>query len=306
MMKRATPPILPAWAWAGGFALLAALCAVGLVEALLGPALLAALDAKAHAVVQDITLRAGAAFAISKTINAALSFAQEVTISGGIGVAGASANPARFLEPVNNLVDQFALVMLAAAAAAAVIDVLMTLGGAWGIALFLPVGLGLLAVRWVGEAFGWSGARRFGRLGLSVVVLALVARIGLPLAVLLTGTISDQFLAERYDRANAGLQLVEEQAEAAAGEAARLEQGAVAAPAEPGIWGNLWDLGSGAARGLTDVTGALSLLGASFDGLFDDVVTLVTVFLLETLVLPLLLVWLLYRGLAVLLLAGRR
>jgi hypothetical protein len=255
--------------------------ASGAGEVILAPLGLDALDRTARETVRGVMVRAGAAFAISKTINAALSIAQEITLSASVFV-GASVNPARFLEPVNNLVDQFALVMLLAAAAAAAIEILLALGTAVGARLILPLALVLLALSQLLPA-PRPAAARLARLGASAMLLALVVRLVLPLALAMTGALSDRFLEERYTRATAGIEQVERRAEDAAGQAA----------ADPSLFQQ--------SREWTEsIWRTTSLIGESFDSLFEDVVTLVTVFLLETVLLPLAILWLGYRALLVL------
>jgi hypothetical protein len=267
----------------------AALFAAGVAEALLGGLGLDALDRSAQSTVREVTLRAGAAFAISKTINAALSFAQEISISANVLVAGGSFHPARFLEPVNNLVDQFAFVMLVVAASAAALEVLLAVGAGVGGAVLLPAGLLVLAAGLFLRSRGYRASDRLARLGGLVLLIALVVRLALPVALALTGAISDRYLHERYATASSNLQIVEGRAEAAASEARRLEEAAD----DPGFLERQRENAAAVRR-------ALALVGENFDSLFDDVVTLVTVFLLETLVLPLLLAWATYRGLRLL------
>jgi hypothetical protein len=258
----------------------ALLFASGAGDAILAPLGLDALDQTAQETVRGVMLRAGAAFAISKTINAALSFAQEITLSASVFV-GASVNPVRFLEPVNNLVDQFALVMLLAAAAAAAIEILLALGTVLGARLILPLALVLLALSQLFPSR--PAAARLARIGASAMLLALVLRLVLPFALALTGALSDRFLEERYVRATAGIEQVERRAEDAAGQAA----------ADPSLFRQ--------SREWTEsIWRTTALIGESFDSLFEDVVTLVTVFLLETVLLPLAIVWLGYRTLLVL------
>jgi hypothetical protein len=242
-------------------------------------------DVPAQDVIHDVAVRAAAAFAVSKTINAALSFVEEITVSGSFFV-GASFNPASFLEPVNNLVDQFALVMLMVAASAALIGLLLTVGKAVGLSVVVPVALLLFALQRAGDAYGWKWMPKLHRLAMAAIVLAFVVRIALPLAVVLTGQISDRYFAEPFAEANSGLKLVEERAQEVAS-AVVVEGGS-----EEGFIGRISD---GAADAGNAVKNAMSMVRESFDGLFSNVVTMITIFVLETVLLPLALVWLLYR-----------
>ena len=258
--------------------LLAALLSVLHVFDWLSRPLLRPLDTRAEAVAEGIALRAGAAFALSKTINAALSFAEDVTVSGSAVFVQASAQPGAILKPVNNLVDQFARIMLVVAAGALLIEILLHIGAGYGASLLLA--LPLLALAALALARGTRWAPRLRRLAWGTAVLAVVVRLALPLALLATGAVSDRFLSDRYAAATAGLGDLEAKSAAAA---------AAAQIAEEKSW----------TQSVTDgVKSTFAMIGETFTGTFHDVVTMVTVFFVETVLLPLLLVLALWRGLA--------
>lgn len=239
--------------------------------------LLRPLDSQARAVVDGIAFRAGTAFAVSKTINAALSFAEDVTITGSAFVVEGSVQPAALLKPVNNLVDQFARIMLAVAASALVIEILLRIGAGYGTWILVTLPLGLFAAATFRPQAAW--APRILRVARATAVLAVVVRLALPLALGLSGSVSDRFLADRYHDASAGLDVLSEASDTAA-EAVQ-EANAASWP--------------GKLR--SAVSGALSLVGESFSDTFHNIVTLVTIFFMETILLPLMILFLLYRGL---------
>jgi hypothetical protein len=243
--------------------------------------LLAPVDSRAELVVSGIATRAAAAFAVSKTINAALSFAEEVTISGSVVVVEGSVQPAALLKPVNNLVDQFARVMLAVAASALVIELLLHIGAGYGTWILLALPLLLFAAARLSPGAPW--AARVLRVARATAILAVVVRLAVPLSLVLTGFVSDSYLAARYETASAGLEVLRETSDAAAG---AVEEA---------------DALSWAGHVRQAVTHTLTLVGESFGNTFHDVVTLVTVFVMETVLLPLLIVAALYRGLHLLL-----
>jgi hypothetical protein len=254
------------------------------------------LDVGASDVMGDIARRAAAAFAVSKSINAALSFVQEVTISGSI-IVGGSLRPASFLDPINNLIDQFALAMLVAAAAALLIQVMLAIGAAWGFSIVLGGALLLFALRSAGAKRNWPWMRRVGQLAPATLTVALVMRLALPLAILLTGVVSDRFLVERYGAATAGLQQIQAEAnEATSGAKATKEATSEAEATDLDAAEDSGWLPDSVARVTGPVKSAVVMVGISFGDLFQNVVTVIAVFVLETMLLPLTLVWLLYRG----------
>jgi hypothetical protein len=243
--------------------------------------LLAPIDNRAEAVAQAIAVRAGAAFAVSKTINAALSLAEHVTVSANVVLVEGSVQPAALLTPVNDLVEQFARIMLAVAGSALLIELLLHIGAGYGTWVLLAVPLALFAL---GAAMpARFQAARVKRLAYFAILVAVLVRIALPLALVATGAISDRYLAERYQAANAGLEVLQTKTADAAD---------AAQTAEDEGWTTMV-LGS--------VKRAMAVIRESFGNTFQDVVTIVTVFFMETVVLPLLIVLALWRGLFLLL-----
>lgn len=259
--------------------LAAALSMMHVVDTLSRP-VLEPLDLRAEAVAEGIALRAGAAFAVSKTINAALSFAEEVTVTGSAFVVEGSMQPAAVLKPINNLVDQFARIMLVVAASALLIEILLHIGAGYGTWVLLAAPLALFAVGMLRPEVVW--ARRIMGVARAAMVLAVVLRLALPVALMLTGAISETFLLDRYDDARAGLEVLRDTSDAAAGAAEDAD--------ESGWTGQV----------SSAVSQALTLVGESFGNTFHNVVTLVTVFFMETVLLPLAIVFGLYRGLKLL------
>ena len=276
-----------------GLSCLAIAAALGAVEEFAGWLGAGSIDAGALAEIEDLRNRAAAAFAIGKTINAAISVAKEITVSGGLGLAGMAVSPGQVLDPIDDLIEQFATAMLLVAMAAQLVDVLLPIGIAWGLGPVLAAAAFVLAgailLRQTGLAGAARGLLRFGRV---LLALAVLLRFGIPLASLATDLVAAEFLDSRFAAAQEGIGSLAEQADVVAETAreVRLE------PHDEGLIGRLVDRMSG---GLAELGAALALLRANFDQTFQDVVTLLVVFLLETLLLPLLFLWLgwrLFRG----------
>jgi hypothetical protein len=237
-----------------------------------------ALRGNAVEVMNGIMLKAAAAFAVAKTINAALSMAQEASLSGSF-IVGGSFHPAAFLDPVDDLVEQFAGVMLAVSVAAAVLEISLRIGGSLAMMGLLAGSAAVLLLE-PGPGRLPERVRSLAHGGLLIASLGLV---GLPVAVGLTDQASRHFLAAPYAEAERGLLAVEAQTAEAAEEAV----------ADPGESVGFLD-GVRRAGG-----GALAKMRAVADGfstLFGDIVTMIAVFALQTVLLPLLLAWLTYRG----------
>ncbi len=248
--------------------------------------LLDPLDTGAEAVAAGIGERAAQAFLVSKGINAALSFAERVTVTGDVFILEGSVQPAAALTPINNLVDQFARIMLVVAASALLIEFLLHIGAGYGTSVLLALPLALFALGLLSQGRSYAPAIR--RVACFTAVVAVLVRLALPLALVVTGAVADHYLAERYREANAGLEVLRVRTDAAAD---------AAAVAEDKTW---------TASVVEAVQATFAMVRETFDDTFKDVVTMVTVFFLETVLLPLLIVLALWRSLGLLMARAER
>ncbi|MBK8321794.1 MAG: hypothetical protein IPL06_03475 [Betaproteobacteria bacterium] len=135
--------------------------------------------------------RALASFATARTLGALLSVAQGTDIAiepAGVGVKFA---PGQALRPVNEVVSQFADLMLAASVAFGVMRVSIAIASHWVFSACLTgVGLTWAWYRWRGSSGpGW----------LSRLVLAmLLVRFAIPLATIGTEAVFQGFLSAEY------------------------------------------------------------------------------------------------------------
>jgi hypothetical protein len=248
--------------------------AIGAMVALawLGP-----MESAANAQVDAGLKRALVSFASARALNAVISLAQGTElVFQPLGV-GVSVSAGQVLDPVNDLVEQFSNLMLAASVAFGVQKVLLMIGAHWLIS-------GLLAA----VAVAWSvlllrQRARPAWLTRCLVVL-LVARFAVPVVTLGSEAVFQQFLARDYMASQQALQVTAMQAEQVR-------------PAEAG---------AGESRGLLDrfkdwTEAQNTAIRSRFEGLKQSVeratehmVRLIVIFLLQTVVVPGFLTWALY------------
>jgi hypothetical protein len=245
----------------------------------------------AEASVEQVAVTTGGAYVSLRVINAALSAAQEIEIGASVG-AQASAQPLKVLEPVDDTVERVADVVFAVAAGAAVAAV--------GLAPVAALGAMVLAAGLLGMALGlafpaWTAplrrmAARAARLGAAIaVVLPLVISLGLDIGARMTAPVAAE--------AEAVLSGITSEAELLIGGAVTSEQ-TEEGPAGEGIFSGLADRLSaagdavdGAMAAVRDYRDAAAVFLSEADALFAATMTLIGVFVLQTLVLPALLFW---------------
>ncbi len=198
--------------------------------------------------LERVQLRAAAAYAVARGLSGVIAVAASTTAEGGVGVAGVSVDIGRVLEPATQLVDAFSDVMMLSLVAVTAQIILVEILDAYALSAVLPVGLALLAAGLLLPGVLRPGWRR---LALLFVFLALAARFALPLAVSGTEMLSDRFLRQHEQAAAQSVELARSNLPQAAGSAFH--------PSE---------------------------LVARIDAAVQGILTWMTVFILETIVMP--------------------
>ena len=237
---------------------------------------LAPLDAPAMQQVDAGLKRALVSFATARLLNAVISVAQGTEASVqpfGVGVTFA---PGQILDPVNDLVEQFSHLMLAASVAFGIQKALISIGSYW------PVSLALSAVA---LGWWWCQSRRpqvppwLSRL----LVILLMLRFAVPVVTLGSDLLWQKFLAADYA---ASQQLIDN----TTGLANQLNPPGVSAPDNRGLIDSMkdWLAKNG------DVGKHVDNLKRAAEQATEHIIKLIVIFVLQTLVIPLLLLWALY------------
>ena len=219
--------------------------------------------------------RALVSFATARALNAVISVAQGTALSVQPLGVGVTLTPGQLLNPVNDLVEKFSTLMLAASVAFGVQKALIAMGAYWVISLALTA----VALGWAGMHFRRQAPPAW--LSRTLVIL-LMLRFAIPVVTLGTDLLWQKFLAPDY--AASQLQIDTSQAQAA-----RLGQ-PVAAPDNPGVLDRM----KGWLSDTADVKARFEALKLAAEQATDHIIRLIVIFLLQTLVIPLLLLWALY------------
>ncbi len=240
-------------------------------------ALSGAVDQRGFDYTERSFKRALITFGVARGLNAVISVAQgtEVAIEpAGVGVNFA---PGEVLDPVNDLVERFSLVMLASTTALGLQRLLLEIFTApaftWLLGALLPLSLWLLWRRAPGDP--WRAHL------LRLLLVLLLLRFAVPLVALAGEGLYGAFLAERYSESSTRMN---EATEAIRGLNRRDES-------EVGDVSLLDRLGLAEL----DVGGRIERYENAAADISEQVINLIVVFLMQTVLLPLLLLWAAYR-----------
>ncbi|MBR0567127.1 hypothetical protein J5J83_13470 [Azoarcus sp. L1K30] len=264
--------------------------------------------------------RAVISFATARALNGAISVLQGTELAVQPVGVGVSLSVGEILDPINDLVESLSSVMLTASVAFGIQKLLLVMGSNWTVSAFVT-GVALLwVILYMGRgAPGW----------LTRLMLVLIfARFVMPLTLIGSSYVFEQFSAGEYqqsqvalDRTSSALQRV---ADAGAREDTESTPPAeVPAPAaEPQTKQSGWfdwarDMKSSAQdtleralSSLEDPVGKLTqkfeALKAAAEDVAERMIRLIVIFLMQTLIVPVLLLWGLYRLTAGLAASGAR
>ena len=242
--------------------LLLALLAIAVACAWLKP-----LDDLAGAQAQAGFKRAVASFATARALNAVISVVQGTEFSVQPLGVGVTLTPGQMLDPLNDLVERFSDLMLAASVAFGVQLLLIEVGVHWGMSLALT----LVALAW---AWPYIKRKQSPALLTRVLVALLLVRFIVPAAGMASDVVYRGFMQAQYAAGQQGI----EQASQAIGALAP-------APADSAADKRWWQLDK-----------HIQQLGDTIDKTVEHAIRLIVVFLLQTLILPLLVFWILLRS----------
>ena len=240
------------------------------------------LDQRGSAHLDAALERALVSFALARTLNGVISVVQETQIALQPAGVGVTLMPGELLDPLNDLIERFSWVMLASSAALGVERVLLTMSGWWGVNLTLAIAVVIwLPTAWLPRASpSWQSIT--GR----VLLAALFLRFAIPLLLITTQAVSATFLDAKEQQATDALRATSEEARQLGEEAG----GTTAPEADQSM---LDRLSSAVSR--LDVDARIKALREGLSHAVEHIIDLIVVFLLETVLVPIALLWLLTR-----------
>ena len=245
-----------------------------IVAALVACSWLAPLESSANQYVDAGLKRALLSYATARALNAVISVAQGTEIAVQPAGVGVVFTPGQALDPVNDLIEQFANLMLSASVAFGVQKVLLTIGAHWTVSLLLS----LAALIWAALSLYRNDAPPWlARL----LVVSLMLRFALPIVVIGSDFLFQHFMAADYQASQQGIETVSLQLD---------QLDPPPASAEPAL---LERFKNWAAQ-QSDLKTRYAKLKQAAEQATERIVKLMVVFLLQTLVFPVALLWMLW------------
>jgi len=231
--------------------------------------------------------RALVAFALARTANAIISVIQGSELDVAPAGIGMTIAVGEALDPLNDMIERFSWVMLLSLVSLGIQKLLLEIVPWLSLTLVLAPALVLLLV---GAWWPLLAKRyRLPQLGRRLLLLALLLRFCIPLTAWINDALYARFLAGHYDAAigefEQGNKLLESldplpESTAASGKAGIFDQVKVQAQR---------------LQAVTDLRRQFEALKVRFSEMIEQLLTMIAVFLLNTVLLPLAFLWLLSR-----------
>lgn len=219
--------------------------------------------------------RALISFASARTLNGVISVVQGTEVSVQPLGVGLTLTLGQVLDPINDLVEQFSSLMLVAAVAFGVQKALLAIGANWAVSALVTAFVLVWAVL--------HALKRSPPWLAGAVLVLLMIRFAIPVATLGGDWVFQHWLARDYH------------AQQAAIEGTSRDVGQLAPKAAPDGEGSGWwsRIREGAAAALPSIN--LEAIGKSVENLPERLIRLAVIFVMQTMVLPIILIWALYR-----------
>lgn len=254
---------------------------------IMGIAFLRTLDQRSEIYTDQAFNRALVTFGIARGINGIISVAQgtEVAVEpGGLGVKFA---PGQILDPINDIIEQFSWVMLASTASLGIQKIFLTISSSRISSIVLTVVL-VLALMFVWRP-GMSGEsmRTFTK---RVLLIMIFIRFSIPIAAIGSEWLFNMFLAQQYTESTQKLQ----QTQDAISSLSEDSKTNMAPSTNEGVLDKAKKWINSATQAV-DIDARIEQYKQAAADATRQTVNLIVVFVIQTVIFPLLFLWVVYR-----------
>ncbi|WP_223670591.1 hypothetical protein [Kangiella shandongensis] len=243
-----------------------------------------ALDFHGEQYTDKVLQRSLVAFAVARGLNGLISVAQEAEIAMQPAGVGLTLSPGEILDPINDLIERFSVVMLVVASAIGVQKLLLTLG-AW------PLFNYALIIFWAATAvyllYCQYKQRKTHALTLKLAAFLILVRFAVPVMALTSEGLYQAFLKDNYQQASQGLEQTENNIRQNTPEEQQLEE-ELSALEKTKRWFN-------DAASQLDVKKQIAAYQEAAEQASQSVIELITIFVVQTILFPLFFLWLMVK-----------
>lgn len=255
------------------------------IAAVMALSVFGSMDALSDRYVDGAFNRSLIGFAIARGLNGVISVAQGTGFAVTPAGVGVSFSPGEILDPINDLVERFSWIMLLSSSALGVQKVLLSMSAWQGLIIaILVAGSILIAMQWVRRHnLGWIRNQL-----MRVFMLLLILRFMMPIISLANEWVYRTFLQEQYLTSSAELEVASSEIGDINDEVLNRQE-----TAPSGLVDRAKALYQSAIRQI-DFEQRLNDYKSAAETISENTIKLIVVFLMQTVVFPLLFLWVVY------------
>ena len=226
-------------------------------------------------------------FGIARGLNAVISVIQEIEITPLV----ASIPVGEVLDPVNDLIERFSWVMLLSTTSIGIQKFLMEIGNWVGFQLLLT---GSLFVLLIGIWLSGDRRNRYLNFSKNIFIISLLIRFCIPIIGMTTGQVHNVFLKEKTDEATEAIKKSKEEIESQNIAEELEDQDTQNEEDETDWWDKAKSIYNG-AKSYIDIGDKLSQIKSAVANATENIIDIITVFILQTIVIPIIVLWLMMK-----------
>jgi len=223
------------------------------------------------------------AFAIGKGLNGAISIVQGTEVALEPAGVGVILTPGQILDPANDLIERFSLVMLVCSIALGIQSILLTMFSSFS--FLMIVAASILVMVFVLWQMQLSPAKLKNIL-FRVAIFFLILRFFIPVMAVTSDGLYKAFLKPMYDTSTQQLEYSDKTITSISKESTKTGNG------KDLSWYEVMTNNIDSAIDTFDVGQRVEKLKMEVEGLTNNVIDLIVVFTLQTILFPLLFIWL--------------
>lgn len=254
------------------------------IVVLVAVSLMKPIDNSSQSQLDSALTRAMIGFGLARTLNGVISVAQGTEFAVQPAGVGVNFSPGEILDPINDLVERFSWVMLLATSSIGVQKILLEVSSWAGISVLLAgAGLFFLLTR-----LRNSSVARMADVAGKIFLVMLLVRFLIPVGALANDWVYKQFLQPQYEQSSAELEIASN----------RIREISTRQTTAEKNDGSLKERAKNLYNSMTskfDFDGMLDDYKSSAENVSEHAINLIVVFMLQTIVFPLLFLYLIYR-----------
>ncbi|MBW2116812.1 MAG: hypothetical protein JRH09_02675 [Deltaproteobacteria bacterium] len=257
------------------------------LDALLKMTYVKKIDDRGSQYFSETLKRAVYAFAIARAINGVISVVQDTKLAVTPAGFGVALGVGEILDPINDLIERFSWIMLVSTTSLGIQTIFMEVGIWFGFKILLTFSMLVCLIGiWVPR----FSRVNFMSLGYKMVLVSIVIRFCIPAVAVISDEVYDLFLKDKYLKSTESLEEIKREIK----NPNLLEQDTENRPGESGFWDELNRMYED-AKETANIRHRLALLKDAVSHCVTYIINLIIVFVLQTIVIPVLVLWGLMR-----------